>query len=88
LNFDIIDEAMEWCNCSSEEECKLFIQTRLLDKEITIGDFTKAMMKIATISKEFQICCDPDINIEWYYKLSKIDDLVLKYIATTQSLYV
>ena len=85
LNFDIIDEAMEWCDCSCEEECKLFIQSRLFEKEIGIGDFTKAMMKIATIAKEFQICCD---NIEWQYKLSQIDDLVLKYIATTQSLYV
>ena len=85
LNFDIIDEAMEWCDCSCEEECKLFIQTRLFEKEIGIGDFTKAMMKIATIAKEFQTCCD---NIEWQYKLTQIDDLVLKYIATTQSLYV
>jgi len=88
LNFDIIDEAMEWCDCSSEEECKLFIQSRLFEKEIGIGDFTKAMMKIATIAKEFQICCGLEENIEWQYKLSLINDLVLKYIATTQSLYV
>ena len=88
LNFDIIDEAMEWCDCSCEEECKLFIQSRLFEKEIGIGDFTKAMMKIATIAKEFQICCGLEENIEWRYKLSQIDVLVLKYIATTQSLYV
>jgi len=88
LNFDIIDEAMEWCDCSCEEECKLFIQSRLGEKEIGIGDFTKAMMKIATIAKEFQMCYNSDVNIEWQYKLSQIDDLVLKYIATTQSLYV
>ena len=88
LNFDIIDEAMEWCDCLCEEECKLFIQTRLYEKEIGIGDFTKAMMKIATIAKEFQMCCESEMNVEWQYKLSQIDDLVLKYIATTQSLYV
>ena len=88
LNFDIIDEAIEWCDCSCEEECKLFIQTRLFEKEIGIGDFTKAMMKIATIAKEFQMCCITDECLEWQYKLSLVDDLVLKYIATTQSLYV
>ena len=43
------------------------------------------MMKIATIAKEFQVCCE---CIEWQYKLTQIDDLILKYIATTQSLYV
>ena len=88
LNFDIIDEAMEWCDCICEEDCKLFIQSRLGAKEIGIGDFTKAMMKISTIAKEFQICYNPDVNIEWQYKLSQIGDLILKYIATTQSLYV
>ena len=88
LNFDIIDESMEWCDCSSEEECKLFIQSRLGEKEIGIGDFTKAMMKIATIGKEFQMCCSVEEQVEWQYKLTQIDDLILKYIATTQSLYV
>jgi hypothetical protein len=88
LVFDIIDEAMEWCDCITEEECKWFIQTRLGEKEIGIGDFTKAMMKIATIAKEFQMCCVTDECLEWQYKLSLVDDLVLKYIATTQSLYV
>jgi hypothetical protein len=86
LTFDIIDESMEWCDCVTEEECKWFIQTKLSSKEIGIGDFTKAMMKIATIAKEFQMSYVE--NIEWQYKLSQIDDLILKYIATTQSLYV
>jgi superfamily II RNA helicase len=86
LNFDIIDEAMEWCDCLSEEECKLFIQSRLYEKEIGIGDFTKAMMKIATIAKELDVSVSD--NIGFKYKLSQIDEFVLKYIATTQSLYV
>jgi antiviral helicase SKI2 len=86
LVFDIIDESMEWCDCITEEECKWFIQTKLSSKEIGIGDFTKAMMKIATIVKEFQMSYVE--NIEWQYKLSQIDNLILKYIATTQSLYV
>jgi len=88
LSFDIIEEAMEWCECASEEECKLFIQSRLAEKEIGIGDFTKAMMKISTISKEFQMAFPMEENVAFQYKLSQIDELILKYIATTQSLYV
>ena len=86
LNFDIIDESMEWCDCVTEEECKWFIQTRLGEKEISVGDFAKAMMKISTVAKEL-ITNDND-NVAFLFKLSQIDELVLKYIATSQSLYV
>jgi hypothetical protein len=85
LMFDIIDESMEWCDCVSEEECKLFIQTKLSEKEISVGDFTKAMMKISTIAKELSMSIE---NTELLFKLSQVDELILKYIATTQSLYV
>ena len=91
LMYDIIDEAMEWCDCNSEEACKQFIQTKLVTKEISLGDFTKAMMKIATIAREFQSLGDLEMcrgNTEMLNKMSQIEDLVLKYIATNQSLYV
>ena len=42
-------------------------------------------MKIATISKEFMQCIG---DADWQYKLSLIDEAVLKFIATSQSLYV
>ena len=87
LNFDIIDESMEWCDCVSEEECKWFIQTKLVEKEISVGDFAKAMMKISTVAKELSTTTN-NMNIELLFKLSQIDELVLKYIATSQSLYV
>jgi hypothetical protein len=86
LMFDIIDESMEWCDCVSEEECKWFIQTKLSEKEISVGDFAKAMMKISTVAKELSTTFIE--NIELVFKLSTVDELVLKYIATSQSLYV
>lgn len=91
LSFSIIDEAMEWCDCSNEEECKYFIHSKLVEKGISLGDFTKAIIKIATISKEFRTLYElPQCNTqtEWLYKLSEIEEKVLKYIATNQSLYV
>jgi hypothetical protein len=91
LSFNIIEESMLWCDCDSEEECKWFIQTKLSEKEISIGDFSKAMMKIATCAKEFRMALDIDHlaeHTECLYKLDQIEKMVLKYIATSQSLYV
>jgi superfamily II RNA helicase len=88
LQFDIIDLAMQWCDCSTEEECKRFIQNDVSNKSISIGDITKAMLKIATMAKEwinvFTLCG----NIDALYKFSQIEPMILKYITTSQSLYV
>ena len=88
LMFDIIDEIQEWCNCLDEIECKKFIQTRLADKQISVGDFTKSILKISNISKELMNACNDNEMMDLYNKLYRIDSLILKYIATSQSLYV
>jgi len=88
LNFDITDDSIEWTECSNEMECKLFIQNKIADKGISVGDFTKAMLKIATISKEIGAICEEMGQLELLYKLSQIDSMILKYITTSQSLYV
>ena len=89
--YDIIDESMEWCDCTSEEECKMFIQTKLATKGISTGDFAKAMLKVATIAREMGALSSLDIcknEVELFHKLSQIETMVLKYIVTNQSLYV
>jgi len=86
--FDIIDEAMEWCNCKNEEDCKKFINTQLFNKEISIGDFTKAVLKISIISKELMAVCELIGQVDLLYKLTQIDSMILIYITVNQSLYV
>ena len=88
MMFDVIDDIQEWCNCGDETECKLFIQTRLADKSISVGDFTKSILKISNISKELMNACNDNEMMDLYNKLYTIDSLILKYIATAQSLYV
>ena len=88
LIFDIIDDSMEWCDCSNEMECKIFIQTKIADKGISVGDFTKAMLKIATIVKEISGICEELQQLDLLYKLNQIEPMILKYITTSQSLYV
>jgi superfamily II RNA helicase len=86
--FDMIQYSMDWCDCQTEEECKHFIQNVISEKEISIGDFTKAMMKIVTVSKELMNVCELLGAIDLLYKLSQIEGMVLKYVLTSQSLYV
>jgi superfamily II RNA helicase len=88
LIFDMIEFSIKWCNCTSETDCKYFIQADLADKEISIGDFTKAMLKIVTISREWASVCEQIGQISALHKLSMIEGLVLKYVTTCQSLYV
>jgi superfamily II RNA helicase len=88
LIFDMIDFAMKWCDCSNEYECKYFIQNDIAEKSISVGDFNKGMLKIVTISRELANVCEQIGQIELLHKLSQIEGLVLKYITTSQSLYV
>lgn len=91
FNINIVEEAMAWCDCDSEESCKLFISEKLMEKEISLGDFTKAMMKVATIAKELRGLYELEWcngQTQWLHVLSQIEEMVLKYIATNQSLYV
>lgn len=88
LIFDMIGFSMDWCACMTEQECKYFIQSVISEKEISVGDFTKAMMKIVTISKELMNVCEIVGAIDLMFKLNQIEGMVLKYVLTSQSLYV
>lgn len=91
LMFDMIQYAMDWTQCTTEQECKYFIQAVISEKGISVGDFTKAMMKIVTISRELENVCETVFmgsQLDLLYKLRQIEGLVLKYVLTSQSLYV
>ena len=88
LNYDMTDYAMEWAKCENEEQCKYFIQMRLYEKKISVGDFVKAILKISTIAKELSSVAEEYGKIELLNKLSKIDGFILKYVTMSQSLYV
>jgi len=86
--WDIVDATVEWCDCETEVSCKAFIQTRLEEKEISIGDYAKSLIKISAISKELVVIAERIGNMEMLQKVSSVDEHILKYIATTQSLYI
>jgi len=88
MNYDITDFVMEWCACSTEMECKGFIQNQVAEKGISVGDFCKAILKISTIVKELSTLAESQGEMECFYKMTQVDGLILKYITTAQSLYV
>ena len=88
LMYDLLDDIVLWCECQTEQECKYYIQNTLAEKGISVGDFSKAVLKIATIAKEVGALCETYGKTELQYKMSSIDPLILKYITVAQSLYV
>lgn len=86
--YDIMDDVLEWCGCENENQCRQLIMFIYQEKGISVGDFTKALMKISTISRELQGLCEVMNKTEFMHKLAAIDRMVLKYVATSQSLYL
>jgi uncharacterized Fe-S cluster-containing protein len=86
--YDIVDDVLEWCECPDENACRELIMRLSVEKGISIGDFSKALMKISTISREMIGMCEVMNKTGFMHKLAAIDGLVLKYVATSQSLYL
>uniref|UniRef100_A0A6C0JMI9 Helicase n=1 Tax=viral metagenome TaxID=1070528 RepID=A0A6C0JMI9_9ZZZZ len=88
LMFDLIESSMSWSTFTSDTECKYFIQGKIHELGISIGDFNKAMLKVVTISKEWIKVFEELGEISIVHKLTQIEGLILKYVTTSQSLYV
>jgi superfamily II RNA helicase len=85
LCYDLLDCMYAWCECTNEAECKSVI-SEIEANGVSIGDFTKAILKISTLSRE--VMGATTTCVELAHKLSQIDKLILKYVATNQSLYL
>jgi len=87
LTFDLVDVMRAWCLAEDERGCKEVIQGLVSgERGISVGDFTKAVLKISKIAKEIEGVCENIGEVELLAKLAKID--ILKYMITAQSLYV
>lgn len=88
LMYDLIDEVGTWADLETEAECKWFIQTKIAEKSISIGDYTKAILKIGVITKEFINIAEQMSMVSLQHKLTQIEPMIMKYITMSQSLYV
>jgi hypothetical protein len=88
MHFDLINYVIEWCNAENIEECKVVLQKMEREKEIFLGEFVKALLKINNISNEMEKIAENIGSIEFLSKLKKIPEMTLKFVATNQSLYI
>lgn len=87
ISLELIDALMEWSTLENEQECKYFVQTQLAPLEVGLGDFTKGVLKMSAVAKEWYKMATFANQVDFQYKLSQVDEKILKFIVTTQSLY-
>jgi hypothetical protein len=86
--YDIMEYVSEWCLCESDEEC-VDVKNRLLqEKNIYLGEFSKALLKIVNISNEMERIAELLEDMEFLKNVKNIPNLLLKSVVTNQSLYI
>jgi superfamily II RNA helicase len=85
LQYDLMQYTMSWCDCETEEDCKLVLQK--MEKDIFLGDFVKAVLKIVNIAREVEkVALMFDIDV--MEAVSYVPNVMLKYMVNNQSLYI
>lgn len=88
-HYSLLAWIMRWtCECRDVADCRAFLRDLRATLGVSAGDFAKAMLKISTIGKEIAAIAETHCQLECCQKLAQLDATVLKYVATSQSLYV
>lgn len=86
LQYDLMQYTMSWCDCETEEECKLVLQ-KMESDGIFLGDFVKAVLKIVNIAREIEkVALMFDLVV--MEAVSFVPNVMLKYMVNNQSLYI
>ena len=88
IHYDLLNYVEKWCDCQNVESCKVVLQEMDEEKQIFLGEFVKALLKINNISSEMEKIAEMTGNIVFLSKLKEIQNMTLKYVVTNQSLYV
>jgi len=88
IHFDLLNYMIQWCETENVLDCKGLIEKMGREKEIFLGEFVKAILKINNISSEMEKIAEYLGDIEFLSRLRNIGNLTLKFVATNQSLYV
>jgi superfamily II RNA helicase len=88
IAYDLLPYVIQWCDSSDEVTCKLILQKVKAETGTFIGEFVKALLKVNAIALEFERVGELVCDIVLLQKMREIPRLTLKYIATSQSLYL
>jgi superfamily II RNA helicase len=87
-HYDLLNYMEAWCLCKDAPSCKYLLQQMEKEKEIFLGEFVKAVLKINNVACEIEKIAEMSGNMELLEKVKQIPELTLKFVATNQSLYV
>ena len=88
MMFDLTDYMMFWAECNSEPECKLLLQRMSEEKDIFLGEFVKAILKVVAITVELAAVAELIGDMELLQKCKEVPSILQKFVATNQSLYI
>jgi len=88
MHYDLLDYVYRWTNAIEEQECKQILNDMVTEKDIFLGEFVKALLKINNITAELEPIAEMLGNMELLSVLKEVPHMTLKFVATNQSLYL
>ena len=88
IHFNLLKYISEWIECKDDIQCKMVLNKLDIEKNIGLGDFIKALLKINNITSEISNIAELIGDICFVNTLSEISSKTLKYVAIQQSLYI
>lgn len=88
LNYDIMEYLFEWVKIDNEGDCHQLLNKMKNNSDIFLGEFIKTIIKINNITEEMKKVAEYFQRIDYLNKLSNISSMILKFVATNQSLYI
>lgn len=89
INYNVCDEVMAWCDVENADEAVVFLKKIKQEKGVFVGEFVKGVLKIANILKEHEkIFTELVPKLDYVEKIKRCYALLLKFVCTSQSLYV
>ena len=78
---------IQWCKAENDIEAKI-VYGKALEYGITLGEFTKCVLKINNVSNELEKAAIIQSNMTLLEKIKQVSVLTLKSVITNQSLYL
>jgi hypothetical protein len=88
FHYDLLEYVGGWCEAEEVGGCKYMLQRLELEKQVFLGDFVKAVIKIGNCGLELEKVAELLGRMDLLEKYRAFPGLLLKYVAVNQSLYV
>jgi superfamily II RNA helicase len=88
IHYDLMGYIEKWIEAENVEECKYVLYLLLEEKDLFLGEFVKAMLKIIAICNEIINACELINEFSLMEKIKILINKIQKYVVSNQSLYI